>query len=198
MVSAWMLVGLGNPGPDYEWTRHNVGFMTADEFARRGRVSFSAPRGMRADVAETVISTLGLGTIPGDKLFIVKPRTYMNESGQAVGRLAAYHGVAPGHIVVVHDELDLDFGRLRLKNGGGDNGHNGLKSIRAHLRTGDFHRVRIGIGRPVGHQAGAAYVLGRFPLAAREDLAVVIARAADAAETLISQGLTTAQNKFNG
>lgn len=197
-MSTWMLVGLGNPGPDYAWTRHNVGFMTADELARRAGVSFSPASKMRADVATSVISAAGVGIMPGDKLLIVKPRTYMNESGQAVGRLADYHSVRPDHIVVVHDELDLDVGRLRLKCGGGDNGHNGLKSIRAHLHTGDFHRVRIGIGRPPGHQAGADYVLGRFPVAAREELAIQIGRAADAAEVLMTQGLTVAQNRFNG
>ncbi|MGI5951114.1 MAG: aminoacyl-tRNA hydrolase [Brooklawnia sp.] len=196
-VSTWLLVGLGNPGPDYQRTRHNVGFMTADELARRARASFSAPRGMRAAVAETIISTTGLGIPPGDKLVIVKPRTFMNESGQAVGKLAAFYRVPPERIAVVHDELDLDFGQLRLKLGGGDNGHNGLKSIRAHLHTGDFHRIRIGIGRPPGRQSGSDYVLSAFPAAMREDVAVEIARAADACQTLITEGLVAAQNKFN-
>ncbi|GAA2181314.1 aminoacyl-tRNA hydrolase [Brooklawnia cerclae] len=196
-MSTWLLVGLGNPGPEYEWTRHNVGFMTADELARRARASFSSARGMRAGVAETVISVTGLGIPPGDKLVIAKPRTYMNESGVAVGKLASFHKVAPDHIVVVHDELDLDFGQLRLKQGGGDNGHNGLKSIRAHLHTGDYFRVRIGIGRPPGRQDPVDYVLGTFPGAMREDLAVEIGRAADACEALVTEGLASAQNRFN-
>ncbi len=196
-MSTWLLVGLGNPGPEYERTRHNVGFMTADELARRARASFSSPRGMRAAVAETIISTTGLGVPPGDKLIIAKPRTYMNESGQAVGKLAAFHQVPAGRIVVVHDELDIDFGQLRLKTGGGDNGHNGLKSIRAHLHTGDFFRVRFGIGRPPGRQPAADYVLSPFPAAQREDLAVEVGRAADACEALITQGLVAAQNTFN-
>lgn len=196
-MSRWLLVGLGNPGPEYERTRHNVGFMTADELARRARASFSAPRGMRAAVAETIISATGLGVPPGEKLIIVKPRTFMNESGQAVGKLAAFHQVAPDHIVVVHDELDIDFGQLRLKCGGGDNGHNGLKSIRAHLHTGDFYRVRFGIGRPPGRQPASDYVLSPFPSAQRDDLAVEVQRAADACEALITQGLVAAQNTFN-
>lgn len=196
-MTSWLLVGLGNPGPEYERTRHNVGFMTADELARRARASFSAPRGMRAGVAETIISAAGLGAPPGDKLIIAKPRTFMNESGQAVRKLAGFHQISPSRMVVVHDELDLEFGQLRLKIGGGDNGHNGLKSIRSHLQTGDFYRVRIGIGRPPGRQPAADYVLSTIPAALREDYAVVVARAADACEALITNGLVAAQNEFN-
>lgn len=197
-MSTWLLVGLGNPGPEYARTRHNVGFMTVDELARRARASFSAPRGMRADVAETIISpTAGIGVVPGDKLILVKPRTYMNETGQAVGKLAAFHQVPAERIIAVHDELDLDFGQLRLKIGGGDNGHNGLKSMRAHLHSGDFYRVRFGIGRPPGRQPASDYVLSPFPGVLSEDLAVEVDRAADACEALITKGLTTAQNSFN-
>jgi len=196
-VTSWLLVGLGNPGPEYERTRHNVGFMIADELARRARASFSAPRGMRAAVATTVISAAGLGVPPGDKLIIAKPRTFMNESGQAVGKLAAFYQVAPSRLVVAHDELDLELGQLRLKIGGGDNGHNGLKSIRAHLHTGDFYRARVGIGRPPGRQPAADYLLSQIPAALREDYAVMVARAADACEALITRGLVAAQNEFN-
>lgn len=196
-MTSWLLVGLGNPGPEYERTRHNVGFMIADELARRARASFSAPRGMRAAVATTVISAAGLGVPPGDKLIIAKPRTFMNESGQAVGKLAAFYQVAPSRLVVAHDELDLELGQLRLKIGGGDNGHNGLKSIRAHLHTGDFYRARVGIGRPPGRQPAADYVLSQIPAALREDYAVMVARAADACEALITRGLVAAQNEFN-
>ncbi|MGB3955863.1 MAG: aminoacyl-tRNA hydrolase [Brooklawnia sp.] len=196
-MTSWLLVGLGNPGPEYERTPHNVGFMTADELARRARASFSAPRGMRAWVAETIISAAGLGVPPGDKLIIAKPRTYMNESGQAVRLLAGFHRVPTDRLVVVHDELDLDVGQLRLKIGGGDNGHNGLKSIRAHLHTGDFHRVRIGVGRPPGRRSATDYLLSPIPAALREDLGVEVARAADACEALITRGLVAAQNEFN-
>ncbi len=177
-MSTWLLVGLGNPGPEYARTRHNVGFMTVDELARRARASFSAPRGMRAAVAETIISqTAGIGVVPGDKLILVKPRTFMNASGQAVGKLAAFFQVPIERIIAVHDELDLDFGQLRLKIGGGDNGHNGLKSMRAHLHSGDFYRVRFGIGRPPGNQAAADYVLSRSPSVMTEDLAVEVDQA---------------------
>ncbi|WIY83029.1 aminoacyl-tRNA hydrolase [Propionimicrobium sp. PCR01-08-3] len=196
-MSTWLLAGLGNPGPEYERTRHNVGFMIADELARRARASFSAPRGMRASVAETVISAAGVGVPPGDKLVLTKPRTFMNESGQAVGKLASFFKVPPDHVIIAHDEIDLEFGQLRAKFGGGDNGHNGLKSVRAHLRTGDFYRVRFGVGRPTGHHAAAGYVLDRFPASMREDLAVEVQRAADACETLMTEGLPATQNKFN-
>lgn len=193
----WLVAGLGNPGPRYVWTRHNVGFMVADELARRAGERFTAPRGMHAEVATTRIGAAGIGVPGGEALLIVKPRTFMNDSGRAVGPLAEYHRVAPDHVIVVHDELDLDPGRIRLKAGGGDNGHNGLRSVRAHLGTGDFLRVRLGIGRPPGHRAGADHVLGRVPRGEREDLAVTVGRAADAVETIITAGLGAAQNRYN-
>ena len=114
-MSTWLLAGLGNPGPEYERTRHNVGFMIADELARRARASFSAPRGMRASVAETVISAAGVGVPPGERLVLVKPKTFMNESGQAVGKLVAFYKLAADHVVIVHDEIDLEFGQLRQR-----------------------------------------------------------------------------------
>lgn len=193
----WLVAGLGNPGPQYVWTRHNVGFMVADELARRAGERFTAPRGMHAEVATTRIGAAGIGVPGGEALLIVKPRTFMNDSGRAVGPLAEYHRVAPDHVIVVHDELDLDPGRIRLKAGGGDNGHNGLRSVRAHLGTGDFLRARLGIGRPPGHRAGADHVLGRVPRGEREDLAVTVGRAADAVETIITAGLGAAQNRYN-
>lgn len=139
----WLVVGLGNPGPTYIHTRHNVGYLVVDELARRARVALKSVPKMRADVAETRIGPLGLG-VPGAgtvRLALVRSHTYMNDSGLAVGRLAAFYGVTPGEIVAVHDELDLDLGQLRLKKGGGDNGHNGLKSMRAHLHSGDRKSV---------------------------------------------------------
>ena len=193
----WLVAGLGNPGPQYVWTRHNVGFMVADELARRAGERFTAPRGMHAEVATTRIGAAGIGVPGGEALLIVKPRTFMNDSGRAVGPLTEYHRVAPDHVIVVHDELDLDPGRIRLKAGGGDNGHNGLRSVRAHLGTGDFLRVRLGIGRPPGHRAGADHVLGRVPRGEREDLAVTVGGAADAVETIITAGLGAAQNRYN-
>lgn len=199
MTSLWMVVGLGNPGPTYARTRHNVGYLVVDELARRARVKLSSVPKMRAEVAETRIGPLGAG-VPGpgsNRVALVRPRTYMNESGIPVGQLAAYYGIGADHVVAIHDELDLDLGQLRLKCGGGDNGHNGLRSMRAHLHTGDFHRVRFGIGRPPGRQPAADFVLSAFPASQRDVVAVEVARAADAVETLISDGLTIAQNRYN-
>ena len=199
MPNAWLVVGLGNPGPTYTSTRHNVGFMVADELAGRARTPFSAPRGMRADICETRLAASGMGGVGADaqRVVLVKPRTFMNDSGAAVGKASAFYKIAPDHVIVVHDELDLDFGRLRVKKGGGDNGHNGLKSIRAALGTGDFYRVRFGIGRPPGRQDAAAYVLAPIPAALREDYAVEASRNADAVEALIAGGLEAVQNRFN-
>ena len=198
-MAAWLVVGLGNPGPTYASHRHNVGFMVADELARRARAAFAAPKGMRAEVSETRLTALGMGTVGTDahRIVLLKPRTFMNDSGAAVGKACAYYGVDPSGVLVVHDELDLDFGQLRLKLGGGDNGHNGLKSIRSVLGTGDFYRVRFGIGRPPGRQAPSDFVLTAFPAAMRTDVQLEIGRSADAVETLILRGLEAAQNLFN-
>ncbi|GAB3622184.1 aminoacyl-tRNA hydrolase [Mariniluteicoccus endophyticus] len=198
-MATWLVVGLGNPGPTYASHRHNVGFMVVDELARRAGAGFTAPKGMRADVCETRVSAAGVGAPAADaqRLVLVKPRTYMNESGQAVGKLTAFHKIPVSQVVAVHDELDLDLGMLRLKCGGGDNGHNGLKSMRAHLRSGDFFRVRFGIGRPPGRQAPADFVLSSFPAAQRVDLEIDVSRAADAVESLVVEGLSAAQNRFN-
>jgi peptidyl-tRNA hydrolase, PTH1 family len=199
-MPVWLVVGLGNPGPTYASHRHNVGFMVADELARRAGAGFTAPRGMRADVCETRLTALGMGAVGADaeRIVLLKPRTYMNDSGAAVAKAGSYYGVEPARVIAVHDELDLDFGRLRLKRGGGDNGHNGLKSLRSALGTGDFLRVRIGIGRPPGRQAPADFVLTPFPASVRDDLAVEVDRAADAVEALVLNGLDAAQNSFNG
>ncbi len=192
----WLIAGLGNPGAKYASTRHNVGFMVADELARRARASFSAAK-PRTEVAKTIISKSGIGVVPGESLLIVKPLTFMNESGQAVGALARFNNISADHIIVVHDELDLDLGRLKMKLGGSDNGHNGLKSVRAHLSTGDFLRVRFGIGRPPGRMSGADYVLGRFSGKEQTELELQIQLAADACEAIINQGLAAAQNRYN-
>jgi len=196
----WLVVGLGNPGPSYARHRHNIGAMVVAELARRAGEGFVSARGMRAEVVETRLGRAGIGVVgPGArKVVLVRSRTYMNESGIPVGKLAAFHQVIPHHIVAIHDELDLDFGVLRMKLGGGDNGHNGLKSIRSHLGTGDYHRVRVGIGRPPGRQDPAAFVLSNFPSAQHQDVALAIDRAADAVETLVADGLAAAQNQFNG
>ena len=198
MNAPWLVVGLGNPGPTYANTRHNVGFFVVDEIADRGRVSFSAPRGMHADVATTRLGNTGFGAVgEAEKIVLAKPRTFMNESGRAVKALAAFHKVPLDQIVVIHDELDIDPGQLRLKSGGGDNGHNGLKSIRAHCGSGDFVRVRFGIGRPPGRQPAADYVLAPMPAKVRTEVEIESARVVDAIEVLIQQGLGAAQNSYN-
>lgn len=198
-MSTWLVVGLGNPGPTYASTRHNVGFLVADELAARARSTFTAPRGLRGEVCETRATASGIGGVGADaqRVVLLKPRTYMNESGAAVAKACAFYKITPEHVVAVHDELDLDFGQLRLKFGGGDNGHNGLKSLRAHLGTGDFHRVRFGIGRPPGRQPAADFVLAPIPGSLRADYAVEASRVADAVETLLVEGLAAAQNRFN-
>lgn len=185
----WLIAGLGNPGPAYEGNRHNAGYLVADELAGRAGASFRRGRS-RALVAD--------GRLSGHPVLIVKPMTFMNESGAAVAGLARYHHLTPEAIVVIHDELDLPFETVRLKRGGGDNGHNGLRSVTSHLGTRDYYRVRVGIGRPPGRMDPASYVLRDFSAPERKELALVFDRAADAAETLISQGLAVAQNMFNG
>ena len=165
----------------------------------RAGEKLSPARRQQAELVRTRVSSAGLGVPAADAqaVTLMRSRTYMNESGIAVRKVASVAGITPDHLIVVHDEIDLDPGRLRLKKGGGDNGHNGLKSIRAHMRTGDFIRVRVGVGRPPGHQDPADWVLARVPARQRADMDVQVALAADAVETIINQGLTAAQNRFN-
>lgn len=184
----WLVVGLGNPGPGYAGNRHNVGFMVVDLLASRMGGRFKAHRS-RAEVLE--------GRLSGTRVVLAKPRTYMNESGGPVAGLRDFFKVPLDRIAVVHDELDLPFGGLRLKLGGGDNGHNGLKSIRRSLGSGEFHRVRFGIGRPPGRMDAAAFVLRDFGAAERKDLDLQVDRTADAVEALVVDGLEKAQNVFN-
>jgi peptidyl-tRNA hydrolase, PTH1 family len=193
-VSSWLVVGLGNPGPAFASQRHNVGYRVAEELARRMGVRFSAKRGMRAEVAEGRIGRPG---DDGSRLVVAKSRTFMNETGAAISRLLSYYKLQPDQMIVVHDELDIDPGQLRVKFGGGDNGHNGLRSIRQSLGTGDFFRVRIGVGRPSGRQDPADFLLSNFPASAREDVEVEISRAADAVESLVLVGLDRTQTTFN-
>ncbi|MCB0911420.1 MAG: aminoacyl-tRNA hydrolase [Propionibacteriaceae bacterium] len=199
-MSTWLLVGLGNPGPTYASHRHNVGYRVVDELARRAGVRFTGAGQVRAEVAQTRLTASGgmggLGA-EAEQIVLLKSRTFMNETGIAVGKASGYYKVPPERMVVVHDELDLDFGQLRLKFGGGDNGHNGLKSIRRSLGTGDFFRARFGVGRPPGRQDAADYVLSPFPASIAEDLAVEVDRCADAVEALLTIGLDAAQNRFN-
>jgi PTH1 family peptidyl-tRNA hydrolase len=199
-MSTWLLVGLGNPGPTYASHRHNVGYRVVDELARRAGVRFTGAGQLRAEAAQTRLTAAGgmggLGA-EAEQIVLLKSRTFMNESGIAVGKAAGYYRIPAEQLVVVHDELDLDFGRIRLKFGGGDNGHNGLKSIRRSLGTGDFFRARFGVGRPPGRQDAADYVLSPFPAALADDVAVEVARCADAVEALLMLGLDDAQSRFN-
>lgn len=184
----WLVVGLGNPGPAYAGNRHNVGFLVVDLLAGRMSGRFKAHRS-RAEIVE--------GRLGGQRVVLAKPRSFMNDSGGPVSALLDFFKVPMERLVVVHDELDLPYGGLRLKMGGGDNGHNGLKSIRRSLGSGEFNRLRFGIGRPPGRMDAAAYVLRDFSGTERKDLAVEVDRSADAVEALVVQGLEPAQNTFN-
>jgi PTH1 family peptidyl-tRNA hydrolase len=184
----WLVVGLGNPGPAYAGNRHNVGFMVLDLLAERTSGRFSAHKG-RADVVE--------GRLAGQPCVLCKPKTYMNLSGGPVASLRDWFKVPVERIVVVHDELDIGFGTLRLKAGGGDNGHNGLRSITSAIGSKDYLRVRVGIGRPPGRQDPADYVLKDFAAAERKELGFHVDRAADAVEALLTGPLEAAQNVFH-
>jgi len=181
-----LVVGLGNPGPDYAKTRHNLGFVVADILADRIGSGFKVHKRSGAEVAT--------GRIAGRSVVLAKPRVYMNESGRQVGPLAKFYSVAPADVIILHDELDIDFGRIRLKFGGGVAGHNGLRSVSAALGTNDFQRVRIGVGRPPGRKSGATFVLENFTAAERPEVPTICEQAADATELLIELGLEPAQN----
>jgi len=185
----WLVVGLGNPGPTYASTRHNVGYLVADVLAARTGGSWKKHKSGRADVVE--------GRLAGERAILGRCRSYMNESGGPVSTLAKFYDVEADHLVVIHDELDIDYGMLRVKVGGGDNGHNGLKSIRQSLGTGDFYRVRVGIGRPPGQQSVHDFVLKPYSSAERKDLPTYVEEAADAVESLMTQGLEATQSAFN-
>jgi PTH1 family peptidyl-tRNA hydrolase len=181
-----LVVGLGNPGPRYETTRHNLGFLVADILADRIGSGFKVHKRSGAEVAT--------GRLGGRSIVLAKPRVYMNESGRQVGPLANFYSVAPADVIAIHDELDIDFGRIRLKLGGGEGGHNGLRSVASALGTKDFQRVRIGVGRPPGRKDAATYVLENFSAAERQEVGTICEQAADATELLIQLGLETAQN----
>jgi peptidyl-tRNA hydrolase, PTH1 family len=193
-MTSWLVVGLGNPGPAFAAQRHNIGYRVAEELARRMGVRFRVARGIRAEVAEGRVGQPGTDA---PRLVVAKSRTFMNETGWAVTRLLAYYKLQSAQMITVHDELDIDPGQLRVKFGGGDNGHNGLRSIRASLGTGDFYRVRVGVGRPPGRQEPADFLLSNFPASTRQDIEVEISRAADAVESLALLGLDRTQNVFN-
>ena len=187
-----LVVGLGNPGPRYETTRHNIGFLTADELVGNAAPmpgNFGMDKRAQALTCEIRV---------GDrKVIVAKPQTFMNLSGGPTSSLCRFFKIPAGNVIVIHDELDLDFGTIRLKKGGGDNGHNGLKDITKALATSDYHRVRCGIGRPPGRMAAADYVLKPFTGRQAQELGIVTGDASDAVELLVTQGLAVAQNQVH-
>ena len=184
----WLLAGLGNPGSEYARNRHNIGFMVLEELARRT----SAP-GFR----EKFGGALSQAAISDDKVVLLKPMEYMNLSGRAVARTTSFFQVDAAHLVVVHDDIDLEMGRLRLKLGGGHAGHNGVRSIIADLGTPDFIRVRCGVGRPGARMDVANYVLADFQKGEGEEAAILVNEAADAVEEIVKSGPTAAMNRYN-
>jgi len=190
--AGWVVVGLGNPGPSYARTRHNAGYLITDELAARMGGSW------RQHKAGRLLAVEGrLAGVPGVRAVLGRGRCFMNESGGPVAGLLKFYGAEPSQLIVVHDEIDLPYGDLRVKLGGGDNGHNGLKSIRRSLGSGDYYRMRFGVGRPSGRTEPADYVLSPFSSGERTDLDALVQRAADAVESLVTDGLQTTQNRFN-
>lgn len=191
MSDAWLIVGLGNPGPEYAATRHNIGQMVLDELANTVGGNFKKHSKACAQVLE---GRLGVG---GAKVVLAKPLTYMNVSGGPVSALAQFYGIDPEKTIVVHDELDIPFDSIKLKIGGGEGGHNGLRDITKALGTKNYYRVRTGIGRPPGQMQTADFVLKPFTTAEKKDLPFLISNAADATEMLIKEGLLVAQQRFH-
>lgn len=193
VTAPWLIVGLGNPGPGYAANRHNVGFMVADLLADRIGGSFKRAQKAQAQVLEGRVGPMGPGS---RRMVLAKPLSFMNLSGGPVAGLRDFYKVPTANIVAIHDELDIDYGALRLKLGGGDNGHNGLKSMTKSMGP-DYHRVRFGIGRPPGRMQVADFVLKDFSSVERKELDFLVDRAADAVECLVTEGLERAQSAYN-
>ena len=192
MSDAWLIVGLGNPGPEYEKTRHNIGQMVLDELAKEVGGSFKKHSKASAVVVD---GRLGFG---GPKVILMKSLGYMNTSGGPVSAVAKFYGIDPDHIIVVHDELDIPFDTIKLKIGGGEGGHNGLRDITKALGTKDYYRVRTGIGRPPGRMDTADFVLKPFSSTEAKDLPFLISNAADATMMLVKEGLLATQQRYHG
>lgn len=190
MTDTWLIIGLGNPGAQYQGNRHNIGQMVLDELAGRMGAGFKSHKA-RAQVLE---GRLGIG---GPRVVLAKPMSYMNVSGGPAAALANFYGIAPDHVVAVHDEIDIPFNTVKLKIGGGEGGHNGLRDISKALATKDYLRVRVGVGRPPGRMETADYVLRDFGTAELKELPFLLDEAADAVEILVRDGLTAAQQKFH-
>ncbi|MFD5896817.1 aminoacyl-tRNA hydrolase [Streptomyces sp. NPDC060366] len=193
VTAPWLIVGLGNPGPGYAANRHNVGYMVADLLAGRIGGSFKRAQKAQAQVLEGRVGPMGPGS---RRVVLAKPLSFMNLSGGPVAGLRDFYKVPTANIVAIHDELDIDYGTLRLKLGGGDNGHNGLKSMTKSMGP-DYHRVRFGIGRPPGRMQVADFVLKDFSSVERKELDFLVDRAADAVECLVTEGLERAQSAYN-
>jgi len=188
----WLVVGLGNPGDQYAATRHNVGQMVIDQLVKRHSVKLASHK------SRTHIAAYKLGVgIDAHHIILAKSQSYMNETGGPIKALANFYSVEPEKIIVLHDELDIGFAAIRTKLGGGDNGHNGLKSMTSAFNTPDYYRVRLGIGRPMGQQDPADFVLKQFSKEEKKDLDEFIERGADVVEFLIEKGLELTQGKFN-
>jgi len=194
-MTPWLIVGLGNPGPSYAGHRHNVGAMVVAELAARAGASLRSHKA-RAVAAEVRIGTLP-GGAPGPRAVIATPLSYMNESGGPVAGLMSFYKVPVENLVVIHDELDIPFADVRLKLGGGEGGHNGLRSITKSVGTRDYLRVRVGIGRPPGRMDAADYVLHDFSSSERSEVPLLISDAADALERLVAEGLQAAQQQWH-
>ncbi len=193
MSSTKMIVGLGNPGPRYIRNRHNIGFQCLDRFAMRHHLEGGRNQ-LRATVLDAWITIKG----QRHKTLLVKPLTYMNASGEAVGALARFYQIEPDDIIVVHDDLDMESGKIRLRRNGGSGGQNGIRSIIQHLGTPDFHRLKVGIGRPPGRMDPAAYVLQDFTREEEERFSLVRETVCDALDCWLSDGMDVAMNLFNG
>lgn len=190
VADTWLVVGLGNPGPRYAATRHNIGQFVTDELAERRREVYREHKA-GARVVETWVRP------GGAKMVIAKPNSFMNVSGKPVAALVRFYSVPAERLIVVHDELDIPFDTVKLKSGGGHGGHNGVRDIAAALGTPDFTRVRVGIGRPPGRQDPADWVLSPFGAGERQNLPILVSDAADAVETVIADGLLAAQQRHH-
>ena len=203
MAEPLLVVGLGNPGPRYATTRHNFGYLVADVLADRmgggagGSAGGAGGTGGNFKLHKRSGADVLTGRLAGHPVVLAKPRSFMNESGRQVAALTKFYSVPTSELIVIHDELDLDFGQIRLKLGGGEAGHNGLRSVSAALSTKDYQRVRIGVGRPPGRKDPAAFVLENFAVAERREVPVICEQAADATELLIKLGLEAAQNQVH-
>jgi PTH1 family peptidyl-tRNA hydrolase len=190
----WLVVGLGNPGAEYQNTRHNIGQLVVDELARVNSLKWTSHKA-RADVAAYKIGNIGIG-IDAPSVILVKPHSFMNNSGGPIKALCNFYKVGIENLIVIHDELDIPFNAIRIKQGGGDNGHNGLKSTTSAM-TNNYYRIRMGVGRPPGQQDPADFVLKNFSSSEKSELSGFVSRGADAIEYLINNGLSAAQGQYN-